>query len=60
MGSAPRAKTANTSIPDAPETPYTQADVDAAYAKGRAEGDVKKTVTVTISDGRPPTVITGV
>lgn len=45
---------------DADPTPYTQADLDAAYARGKAAGDVKKTVTVTISDGRPPTVITGV
>jgi len=41
-------------------TPFAQADLDAAYARGKAEGDVKQTVTVTISDGRPPTVITEV
>lgn len=42
--------------PDA--SPFTQADIDAAYAKGKA--DDKHTVTITVDDGRPPTVITEV
>ena len=33
----------------APDTsPYTQADLDAAYAKGKAEGDVKRAVALTV------------
>ena len=29
-------------------TPYSKADVDAAYAKGKAEGDVRHTVTLQV------------
>jgi len=39
--------------PDVPDpTPYTQADLDAAYARGKAEADVKHAVTLSI-DGAP-------
>lgn len=37
-------------LPDT--TPYSQADLDAAYERGKAEGDVKHTVTLSI-DGAP-------
>lgn len=41
------AKSSISGIVDVPDpTPYSKADVDAAYAKGKAEGDVKHTVTL--------------
>lgn len=42
-------RTSVTGIVDVPDpTPYSQADVDAAYARGKAEGDVKHTVTLQV------------
>ena len=42
-------KSSVTGIVDvADQTPYSQADVDAAYARGQAEGDTKHTVTLQI------------